>query len=144
MSALPPKADFILYVVFASDALAAVSALFPTLATAASSSSVVLLRRLRIRRAKSLVEIISRFRGGFDRDKVATAVLRWIKIEPPKQFSFLTTFLEGEIVSSVFVINRYFVLQAPCALYPRKRKWGFLFIGAALVFVTNFKLYRRN
>jgi hypothetical protein len=65
MSALPPESGLLLYVLFASNALAAVSALFPTLATAASSSSVVLLRRLRIRRAKSLVEITSRFRGGF-------------------------------------------------------------------------------
>ena len=58
-----------------------------------------MLRRLRIRLAKSLEEITSRFRGGFGRDKVATAVLRWIKNEPPKYFSFLTAFLEGEIVS---------------------------------------------
>ena len=98
---LTPESGFLLfhYVIFALNALAAVSALFPTLATAASSSSVVLLRRLRIRLAKSLEEITSRFRGGFGRDKVATAVLRWIKNEPPKYFSFLTAFLEGEIVS---------------------------------------------
>jgi hypothetical protein len=81
-----PESGFLLFhlVLFAFNALAAVSTLFPTLATAASSSSVVLLRRLRIRRAKSLLEITSRFRSRFGRDKVATAVLHWIKNEPPK------------------------------------------------------------
>ena len=52
---------------FLSDSLIAVSPVFLTLATAASIPSVVLLRRLRIRRAKSLVEIATRFRGGFGR-----------------------------------------------------------------------------
>jgi hypothetical protein len=68
---------------------------------------------------------------------MATAVLRWIKNDPPKHFSFLTAVLEGEIVSSVLITNRHFVLQAPCALYARK-----LFMSAA--FVTNFKLCRRT
>ena len=61
----------------------AVSALFLTLVTAASISSVVLLRRLRKRRAKSLVELATRFRGSFARDEVTLAVLRWIKNKPP-------------------------------------------------------------
>src|SRR5215475_4277226 len=81
--------------------LMAASALFPTLATAASISSVVLLRRLRIRRAKSLVVMTTRLRGGFGRDEVATAALRWINNEPPNYFSFPTRLLEEEIVFCV-------------------------------------------
>src|SRR5262245_4064793 len=53
----------------------AVSALFLTLATAASIPAVVLLRRLLIRRAKSLVELATRSRGGFGRYGVTMAVL---------------------------------------------------------------------
>jgi hypothetical protein len=64
---------------FASDSLMAVSPLFLTLATAASIPSVVLLRRLRIRRAKSLAEIATRFRGGFGRYRVDMAVLHSIR-----------------------------------------------------------------
>jgi hypothetical protein len=60
-------------VAFVMSALA-VSALFPTFSTAASISSVVLLRRLRQRRAKALVEMAIRFRGGFGRDGVTMAV----------------------------------------------------------------------
>ena len=73
-----PESGLLLFhqVRFVSNSLVAVSALFPTLATAASISSVVLLRRLRIRRAKSLVEMSTRFRGCFDRNEVATAALR--------------------------------------------------------------------
>jgi len=99
----------------------AVSALFPTLATAASISSVVLLRRLRIRRAKSLVVMTTRLRGGFGRDEVATAALRWINNEPANYFSFPIRLLEEEIVFSVRVINRHFAVQTPCPLYPQKR-----------------------
>src|SRR6476620_10504217 len=60
---------------FASDSLMAVSPCCLTLATAASIAAVVLLRRLRIRRAKSLVEIATRFRGGFGRYWVTVTVL---------------------------------------------------------------------
>src|SRR5262245_14450328 len=97
----------------------AVSALFPTLATAASISSVVLSRRLRIRRAKSLVVMTTRLRGGFGRDEVATAALRWINNEPTNYFSFPIRLLEEEIVFSVRVINRDFAVQTPCPLYPK-------------------------
>jgi hypothetical protein len=61
---------------FASNSLVAISALFLTSATATSIPSVVLLRRLRIRRANSLVEMSTRFRGCFDRNEVVTAALR--------------------------------------------------------------------
>jgi hypothetical protein len=63
---------------FASNSLVAISALFLTLATATSIPSVVLLRRLRIRRAKSLVEIAMGFRDGFRRYGVTMAVLHSI------------------------------------------------------------------
>jgi hypothetical protein len=59
--------------------IVSVSALFLILATAASIPSVVLLRRLRIRRAKSLVEIATRFRGDFGRYGVTMAVLHSIR-----------------------------------------------------------------
>ena len=65
---------------FASNSLVAISALFLTLATATSIPSVVLLRRLRIRRAKSLVDIATRFRGGFGRYGVTMAVLHSIRL----------------------------------------------------------------
>ena len=52
------------------------SALLPTFSTAASISSVVLLRRLRQRCAKALVEIAIRFRCGFGRYGVTMAVPR--------------------------------------------------------------------
>ena len=63
---------------FASNSLVAISALFLTLATATSITSVVLLRRLRLRRAKSLVEIAMGFRDDFRRYGVTMAVLHSI------------------------------------------------------------------
>jgi hypothetical protein len=63
---------------FASNSLVAISALFLTLATATSITSVVLLRRLRLRRAKSLVEIAMGFRDGFRRYGATMAVLHSI------------------------------------------------------------------
>ena len=54
----------------------AVSALFSTFSTAASISSVVLFRRSRQHRAKALVEMAIRFRGGFGWDGVTMAALR--------------------------------------------------------------------
>ena len=95
-----PKSGLLLFhqVRFVSDSLVAISVLFPTLATAASISSVVLLRRLRIRRAKSLVVMTTRLRGCFGLDEVATAVLRWINNVPPNYFSLPITLLEEEIV----------------------------------------------
>jgi len=53
-----------------------VSALFPTFSTAASISSVVLLRRLRQRFARALVEMAIRFRCGFGQYGVTMAVPR--------------------------------------------------------------------
>src|SRR5262245_3108633 len=99
----------------------AVSALFPTLATAASISSVVLLRRLRIRRAKSLVVMTTRLRGGFGRDEAATAALRWINNEPANYFSFPIRLLEEEIVFSVRVINRHFAVHWSMSALGHKR-----------------------
>jgi hypothetical protein len=78
---------------FASDSLVAISALFLTLATAASIPSVVLLRRLRIRRAKSLVEIATRFRGGFGRYGVTMAVLHSIRTSDQTNFNLPTALL---------------------------------------------------
>src|SRR5262245_52353802 len=81
---------------FASNSLMAVSALLLTLANAASIPSVVLLRRLRIRRAKSLVEIATRFRGGFGRYGVTMAVLHSIRTSHNSNFSSPTTPYEEE------------------------------------------------
>jgi hypothetical protein len=50
--------------------------LLPTLATAASISSVDVLRRLRHYRAESVVEISTRLRDGFGLDEVIMAWLR--------------------------------------------------------------------
>jgi hypothetical protein len=75
---------------FASNSLMAVSASFLTLATAASIPSVVLLRRLRIRRAKSLVEIATRFRGGFGRCGVTMAALHSMRTSHQTNFSLPT------------------------------------------------------
>jgi len=71
----------------------AVSPLFLTLATAASIPSVVLLRLLRIRRAKSLVEIATRFRGGFGRYGVTMAVLHSIRTSHQTNFNSPTVLL---------------------------------------------------
>src|SRR5262245_35458225 len=87
--------------------LMAVSALLLTLANAASIPSVVLLRRLRIGRAKSLVEIATRFRGGFGRYGVTMAVLHSIRTSHQ-------TNLDGNRVP--MKTNRLI-----CPLYPRKR-----------------------
>src|SRR5262245_35726148 len=85
---------------FASNSLVAslmaVSALFLTLATAASIPSVVLLRRLRIGRAKSLVEIATRFRGGFGRYVVPMAMLHSIRTSHQTNFSSPTRSYEDE------------------------------------------------
>src|SRR5262245_23971932 len=81
---------------FAPNSLMAVSALFLTLATAASIPSVVLLRRLRIRRAKSLVEIATRFRGGFGRYVVPMAMLHSIRTSHQTNFSSPTRSYEDE------------------------------------------------
>jgi hypothetical protein len=70
----------------------AVTLLFLTLATAASIPSVVLLRRLRIRRAKSLVEIATRFRGGFGRYETM-AMLHSIKTSHQTNFNSPTVLL---------------------------------------------------
>ena len=78
---------------FASNSLVAISALFLTLATAASIPSVVLLRLLRIRRAKSLVEIATRFRGGFGRYGVTMAVLHSIRTSHQTNFNSPTVLL---------------------------------------------------
>jgi hypothetical protein len=74
----------------------AVSALFLTLATAASIPSVVLLRRLRIRRAKSLVEIATRFRGSFGRYGVTMAVLHSMRTSHQTNFNSPTASYEDE------------------------------------------------
>ena len=78
---------------FASNSLVAISALFLTLATATSIPSVVLLRRLRIRRANSLVEIATRFRGGFGRYGVTMAVLHSIRTSHQTNFNLPTALL---------------------------------------------------
>ena len=62
---------------FVSNSLITDVALFPTLATAASISSVDLSRRFRQRLAKSLVEISTRFRNGFGLEDVSMAALQW-------------------------------------------------------------------
>ena len=77
---------------FASDSLMAVTLLFLTLATAASIPSVVVLRRLRIRRAKSLVEIATRFRGGFGRYETV-AMLHSIRTSHQTNFNSPTVLL---------------------------------------------------
>src|SRR5262245_42752450 len=82
---------------FAPNSLMAVSALFLTLATAASIPSVVLLRRLRIRRAKSLVEIATRFRGDFVRYGVTMAVLHSIRTGHQTNFNLQPRSYEDEL-----------------------------------------------
>src|SRR5262245_10569862 len=74
--------------------LVAVSALCLTLATAASIPSVVLLRRLRIRRAKSLVEIATSRRLG--RYGVTMAVLHSIRTSHQENLNSPTAPHEGE------------------------------------------------
>lgn len=64
------------HALFVASSLITVSALLPTLATAASISSVDVLRRLRHYRAESVVEISTRLRDGFGLDEVIMAWLR--------------------------------------------------------------------
>jgi len=78
---------------FASNSLAAISALLLTLATAISIPSVVLLRHLRIRRAKSLVEIATRFRGDFGRYGVTMATLHSIRTSHQTNLNLPTALL---------------------------------------------------
>jgi len=61
-----------------------VSASFPTFSTAASISSVVLLRRLRQRCAKALVEMAIRFRCAFGLYRVIMAVPQLDENKPHK------------------------------------------------------------
>jgi len=111
----------------ASNALTAVSALFPTLATAASissvvllSSSVVLLRRLRIRRAKSRVVMTTRLRGGFGRDEVAMPALRWINNEPQATLTFQPHSQKRKL-SHLSAHKQTLAMRELCPLYPRKQ-----------------------
>jgi len=66
----------------------------------------------------------TRLRGGFGRDEVATAALRWINNELPNYVNFGTILLEDENVLSVRVINGDFAVQTSCPLYPRKRTFA--------------------
>jgi len=111
----------------ASNALTAVSALFPTLATAASissvvllSSSVVLLRRLRIRRAKSRVVMTTRLRGGFGRDEVAMPALRWINNEPQATLTFQPHSQKRKL-SHLSAHKQTLAMRELCPLYPRRQ-----------------------
>src|SRR5262249_11987937 len=108
---------------FASNSLMAVSALFLTLATAASIPSVVLLRRLRIRRAKSLVEIATRFRGGFGRYGLTMAVLHSTRPSHQTNFSSPTALNEDEsaYLSAFFPETRHVRCNQGCPIWAKSR-----------------------
>src|SRR5262245_56828261 len=100
----------------------AVSALLLTLATAASIPSAVLLRRLRIRRRKSLAEIATRFRGGFGRYGVTMAGLHSIRTSHQADFNCQPRSYEDESAHCLLYLpKRTFAVHQPMSALGQKR-----------------------